>query len=416
MPTVDIHRRTLSNGLRVVVCPDHGAPTVTVNVTYRVGSHDEWPARTGLAHLFEHLMFDNTSTGLEKQYDLYCTKAGGSNNAYTTFDHTTYFINLPSHQVELGFWLEAERMRDFMITEHALTTQKSVVIEEIKQNVENQPYGRWRTATEEAAYTPDCHYHWEVYGSSEHVASVSMDDARTFYEKYYRPSNAALVVAGDVTPDVAFDMAERHFGHIVSPSASIERTAYEDAWRVSGAHSVVPDAVPMPAVFISFHMPGFFDTASYSAEIAAMVLGSGRTSPLYKHLVNDLRIASSAMAFFDRRANTSLLTIYAHANEESVTADQLAAAVMEAIQGYTCTEEDFEKASNRIRTALAAEIQRNEGVADSVASYTVFFDDPGLVNTVLDNYTAQTRESVQAMIDRCRSIDDGIRVDVVPNT
>ena len=135
MATIEIHRTTLSNGLRVVVCPDHASPNVTVDVMYHVGSFDERPDRTGLAHLFEHLMFDNTTTGVLKQYDTLCTKAGGSNNAYTTYDYTNYYINLPAHQAELGFWLEAERMKAFMITDHALETQRSVVIEEINQNV-----------------------------------------------------------------------------------------------------------------------------------------------------------------------------------------------------------------------------------------------------------------------------------------
>ncbi|MDZ4745955.1 MAG: pitrilysin family protein [bacterium] len=414
MPAIKIHQSVLSNGLRVVVCPDHGAPVVNVTVMYRVGSHDEVRGKTGLAHLFEHLMFDNTSNALVKQYDTYCAKAGGTNNAYTTFDYTTYYINLPAHQVELGYWLESERMRAFMITDHALSTQRSVVVEEIKQNVENQPYGKWRHAMEEQAFDPQSAYSWEVYGSADDVEGVTMADAKGFFDRFYQPANAVLCVAGDVTPEHATELAERHFGGINAPTSITERNVFDAAWRRMGTHGIVPDAVPMPAVFLAFHVPGLLDDASYAAEIAATILGSGRSSPLYRSLVQEQQIASSVGAFVDKRLHDSLLTFYAYASREDVTADQLVSAITSSIASTTCTEADRTKAVNKLRTSLAAELQRVSGVADSVAYHTLFYDEPDTVNEVLDKYSTQSLTLVQEIASGCADASLGVRVDIVP--
>lgn len=414
MPKIDIHRTTLANGLRVVVCPDHASPNVTVDVAYGVGSHDERRERTGLAHLFEHLMFDNTSTGMYKQYDTYCTMAGGSNNAYTTYDYTNYYINLPSHQAPLGFWLEAERMRDFMISDQALETQRSVVIEEIKQNVENTPYGRWRFALDEAAFDPRSAYSWEVYGSAEHVAAVSMEDARGFYERYYRPSNAVLCVAGDITPERAVELAEEHFGGIAAGHGIADRNPFDPAWRRTNVHVVQPDAVSLPATFLSFHLPGTAEAELLDAEIAATLLGSGRTSQLYQRLVSDKRIASSVGAYVDRRQYSSFLTMYAFATTPDVTADVLAAEVMDVATQYAPSTEERGKAVNKLMTSLAMEIQRNSGVADTVAWLTLFKDDPSYVNTMVERYDTVSAGDVTTMLRSHVRSETAVRIDVVP--
>lgn len=405
---------TLANGLRVVICPDNSAPVVNVTVMYRVGSHDERAGKTGLAHLFEHLMFDNAAPGVEKQYDVYCTKAGGTNNAYTTFDYTTYHIDVPSHNLELGLWLESERMRSFRITDHALQTQRSVVVEEINQNVFNQPYGIWRKAQQEIAYTNDSSYSWDVYGSPEDVAGVTMDDARGFFDTYYHPSNAVLCVAGDVDLATATELVERHFGTITDSHAVIERTVFAPSMAKHGTTLRVQDNVPLTAVFASIHMPGFSANDLLDAEIASSIIGTGRSSVLYKSLVSDLRIASGVGCFLDRRAHDSLLTMYAYASEESITADQLANAMLEALAQTTVTESMLESAVNKMKTSHAAELQKVSGVADVVAWTTLFWNDPLYVNTALDRYASITLPDVQSIVDRCASQDAIIRLDIVP--
>lgn len=415
MPKINIHERTLSNGLRVIVCPDQGAPVITVNVTYHVGSFDERPNKTGLAHLFEHLMFDNTSTGMDKQYDTYCTKAGGSNNAYTTYDYTTYYISLPAHQLDLGLWLEAERMRMFAITDHALQTQRSVVIEEIKQNVENQPYMKWHFALDRSAFAAPSSYGWNVYGSPEHVASVTLDDAHDFYKRFYQPGNAVLVIAGAVDPNDAFVRAEAHFGGIAGATAPIVRNTFDVAQRRTGVHVVETDDVPVPAVFLATHLPALTSPDIVDADLATSFLGAGHSSVLYRDLVAGSRIASHAGIFVDRRAHTSLAILYAYATQPTTTADQLVDALKNSVRNARVTSDDLTKVVNRQRTAIAAELQRVSGVADNVGYYATFFGDAGEVNLLLDRYAARTVDGIQHIVDKVGDFDNAVRIDIIPS-
>lgn len=414
MTHITTHDATLANGLRVIVCPETTAPVVNVTVMYRVGSHDEHRGKTGLAHLFEHLMFDNAAPGQEKQYDIYCAKAGGSNNAYTTFDYTNYHIDLPAHQVELGFWLESERMRSFRISEHALQTQRSVVVEEINQNVFNQPYGISRSALQELAYLPDSSYSWDVYGSAEDVSGTTMEDARSFFAKFYQPSNAVLCVSGDVTIEKAMALAEQYFGDIPSQGQPQNRTTFSVSSRKTGVHTTIVDSVPMPAIFLSLHLPGFLEKDPLDAEIASTILGSGRSSILYTALVSEKRIASSAGAYVDRRAHSSLITMYAYAAQESVTADELAQAMIEAITPFILTSERMDAALNRLRTAHAADLQRVSGISETVAWSTLFWNKPEYVNGALEKYSQVPLEAVQNLLRMCSDVSQIVRLDVVP--
>lgn len=416
MATITPHDVTLDNGLRLVVCPDTTTPVANVTVMYRVGSHDEHRGKTGLAHLFEHLMFDNAAPDQDKMYDLYCTKAGGSNNAYTTFDYTCYHIDLPAHQLELGVWLESERMREFRITDHALQTQRSVVIEEINQNVFNQPYGIWRKAQQELCYDPASSYSWDVYGSADDVAGVTMNDAHSFFETFYAPSNAVLCISGNVSIERAVDLASKHFGTIPHRTPPQTRSQFASNQQFRGVHTSVGDNVPMAATYISVHLPGFLDNELLDAEVAATILGTGRSSVLYKSLVASSQLASSVGAFVDRRAHTSLLTMYAFAAHEDVTADQLADAIHSAIAGVSIQESHLLAARNRLRTSHAAELQKAHGVADSVAWTTLFWNNPSYVNTVLASYNDVSLDSVRSILQLCSAPAECARLDVIPKT
>lgn len=415
MAQIHPYETTLGNGLRVVVCPDHSAPVANVTVMYRVGSHDEHRGKTGLAHLFEHLMFDNAAPENDKQYDVFCTKAGGSNNAYTTFDYTTYHIDLPSHNIEMGFWLESERMRSFRITQQALQTQRSVVVEEINQNVNNQPYGIWRRAMQEESFTAESSYSWDVYGYESDVSGVTIEDARSFFESYYRPSNAVLCAAGDITPERAVELAQRYFGDIPSPAEPIRRNQFDVSTKRRGSARVVHDNVPMTALFLGVHVPGFIQSELLDVDIAASIIGTGTSSLLYRSLVSERRIASVAGAFIDRRANASILTIYAYAANPTITGDQLTAAVQETLRSAEITQHHVDAAVNKLRTSHAGELQKANGVADSVAWTTLFWNDPLRMNTILDDYRKVTLDQVVAIRDLICADDECIRLEVVPH-
>jgi zinc protease len=414
MPVIPIQKTVLNNGLTVVVSPKSDAPVVTVDVMYRVGSHDEVRGKSGLAHLFEHLMFDNTSTGMSKQYDTYCTKAGGSNNAYTTHDFTNYFINLPSHQLELGLWLESERMREFNIKQEHLSTQISVVLEEMKQNVENQPYAKWRFAMAEESFADDCSYSWDVYGKQEDVAGVQLADAEKFFRRFYNPSNSVLCIAGDIEVERAFQLAEKYYGDITGAAEKHSRTELHNRMLLYGKHRVVEDSVPIPATFIGMHVPTMLSDDIYPAELAAMALGSGRNSPLYQHMIKNTRLASAAGAFLDKRAQSSQLIFYSYAALPSAQSDDLIREIKNAVSNYVYTQADHQKAVNKIKASIASEFQRASGIADSVAFHQLFYDDGGMVNTVLENYDSCSIDAVQSCIASFANLENGVRVDVVP--
>lgn len=414
MQYIDIQIHTLSNGLKVVLCRDANVPVVTVNAIYGVGSFNEKPRKTGLAHLFEHLMFDNTTTGVSKQYDTLCTIAGGSNNAYTTYDHTTYYINLPSHQLDLGLWLEAERMKAFAITEQALQTQRSVVVEEIKQNVENQPYGRWAALLDEAAFTGECTYSWHVYGSARHVESVTMDDATNFYNTYYKPSNAVLSVVGDIDFNDALERVRLYYADIPNTHSPVPTQKFQDSWKRVGTKTVYRDNVPVPAVFLAFHLPGIDSEVLLDADIASSIFGVGRSSALYKRLVTEEQIATHVGAYVDRRAQASLLTLIVYGSSPDSSTDQLASTAVEAIASSTIDEDQFRKALNRQRMSLATELQRTAGIADNVGYFTLFLNDPNKVNTIINDYERRTIQSVREIVSLCSSISKAVRVEIVP--
>ncbi len=414
MPHIDIHERILSNGLRVIVCPNNVAPVVTVNVIYHVGSANERRGRTGLAHLFEHLMFDNNQQGEDKVYDKLCTKAGGTNNAYTTYDHTTYYITLPSHQLRAGLWLEAQRMAGCSISEQALITQRNVVIEEIKQTIENQPYMRWSPAMDEAAFSADCTYSWTVIGSADDVGATGMEDVEGFYRRHYSPSNAIICIAGDVDSTSAFTAVEELFGSIPSGAHNPTPPMYSEMMRRRGVHCIVPDQVPLPAVFLAFHMPGVTDERMYDADLAAAFLSSGRRAVLYQDLVVRQQIASEAGVFMDKRALSSLMIYYAYALDKGVTTDQLTEKIQESVSKARLTETDRERVVNRSRTAFAAEHQRSSAIADNVGWSAMFLGDPHHVNRVMDQVAARSLDQIQDVINSTRDLAQAVRVDVVP--
>lgn len=412
MPHITTHSHTLQNGMRVIACPIPDTALVTVHVQYNVGSFNEDPSRTGLAHLFEHLMFDNTSTGVDKNYDALCTRAGGTNNAYTTYDHTAYHITLPSHQMELGLWLEADRMQAFAITDQALRVQQSVVVEEINQNVENQPYGQVWPTIDRMSFTPDSHYSWNVYGSAHHVESVSMEDATTFFHRYYQPANAVLVVAGGCNPEEVFRLADLYFGLI--PSATIPHHPQPVVGVQSGQHEILRDRVPAEAAFITIPLPPQTDARIFDAEIVSRVIGGGTSSSLYQHLVHTTRSASYTGAFIDRRAHASLMIIYAYGLDHTITADRLVQEMQHAILHTALTPQAISKAVQQLRTAHAFELQRSSSIANEVAYNAMYFQHPEQVNTVLEAYASRTEEDVHAMFARVCTTNTWNRLDVIP--
>jgi zinc protease len=412
-----IYSKELKNGLKTVLLPIKKSPVICVNIAYKVGSKDEKFNRTGMAHLFEHLMFEGTKNVSKGEFDKLCSIAGGSNNAYTSFDITNYHMSLPSNQLDLGLWLESDRMQNFRITRKALKNQQDVVIEEINQNVEDEPYGLWNELMSKKAYSRHSSYSWEVYGKKEHIASVTLDDAENFRKMFYQPANAHLVITGDINPDKTFDSIEHYFGNIKKFRGKIKRNKFDEKHLVHNAYDKFNRNVPLPAIFLAFHTNGITDETIYKTDIITNILGQGRSSELFKKLVYQKQIASHAGAFVDKRENSSLLIIYAFANSDKVTCDHLHNEIKNVLCELTSskiTNDEIEKARNQLSTYLAFNIQSTTGLASEIAEFSVFKNEPEKIFDILDIYRKISSKEIREHINRIFKNTDGVRIDAIP--
>ncbi len=413
---IPIKRKKLANGLDVVFVEMHNSPIVSLNLSYKVGSKNETIGKTGFAHLFEHLMFEGSKNVPKGQFDKLCSTAGGTNNAYTTYDFTAYTMTLPVHQLELGLWLESDRMFFSDINQEALNNQQKVVIEEIKQTVENQPYGIWREKLAESAYSAECSYSWEVHGSKDDVANSTLSDVKEFFANFYRPDNACLVIAGNIEADKTLPLVEKYF-NINENRLKKPDFNFLESYKKGGIVTRFTDNVPLAASFVSFHTGGILDESSFAVEVLANVLGMGKSSLLYNSLVYDKQIASQIGAYTDKREHTSLLTIYALANSPDTTAEHLTAILNEEIMKIRkigIDENHLIKSKNQIISNAANEILYSSGVADNVGNQTLFWDNPERYYSLLDNYNKVSQSDLIGVFDRFINFENSVTVEVLP--
>jgi zinc protease len=264
-----------------------------------------------------------------------------------------------------------------------------------------------------AAYAEDSSYSWTVYGEKEDVAAVTLADIKEFYNNHYHPANAVLVIGGDVTPDEGFAKAEEAFGQIAQHASTDRITHTVDQLR-KGEHVVVPDNVPIPAVFLAFHVPSMLSVEMFAVDLASTILSAGKRATLYRDLVVDQQVASAAGTFIDRRANSSLLIHYAYAARPGVETDQLAEALLTSVARTKVSPTDRERVVNRMRTAFAAEHQRVGSRADSLAWAATFLGDSQEVNNTMNKYSSRTLDQIQNILAIASDAEKIVRVDVVP--
>ncbi|VAW26257.1 Zinc protease [hydrothermal vent metagenome] len=296
----------LENGLQVVVHPDPASSVVVVNVAYKVGSRDETPDKTGFAHLFEHLMFSGSVN--IPLYDDPLQKAGGENNAFTTPDYTNYYLTVPAENIETGLWLESDRMLGLAFNKKGLEVQRKVVIEEFKQRYLNQPYGDVWHKLRALAYKNHS-YQWPTIGKNiKQIEEAKMEDVRSFFDTYYIPNNAILVLAGNITAKKGVELANKWFGGIPK-GKDIVRNISIEAKQNKKRHLEVNSNVPIDAFYKVYHMPGRKDIRYYTADLLSDILGRGKSSLLYKKLVEDADIFSDLSAYVLGSIDPGLLVI-----------------------------------------------------------------------------------------------------------
>jgi zinc protease len=403
MTNQKIKSYSLPNGLRVNLHQIKRTPTVCVTVGYHVGSKNEQRGMTGIAHLFEHLMFDNVnSASFDKLYDVCGLYSGAENNAYTTYDQTVYYISLPNHQLELGLWLESQRMNHFSINEIALKTQQSVVTEEINQNVFNQPYGLLSTKINELLFDKSCFYNWEVYGSIEDVNNFTLEKANEFYNSYYSPKNAVVTIVGDFEFSNTESLIEKYFGSIAQKNGTMKPYDFSPSMCLTNQRSLYIDSIPLEGVNISFHIPKKYSEDYLVGNFVSSLFGKGKSTKLYNDLVREQQICSEVYSYVDAREESSILTIQAIASDEDITAERIEDSLrtsLQSIHNNKFAQKELQKVQTKSLTSLAYQKQLVEGISDFITTTTMLKDSPDYVFSLEEQYNDITLEQCNNFIE-----------------
>lgn len=386
----------LQNGLHVIVHEDHSVPIVAVSVMYHVGSKNERPDRTGFAHFFEHLMFEGTKNIKRFEYDKIVEKAGGTLNANTTNDRTYYYEILPSNQVELGLWLESERMLHARVDSIGIATQKGVVIEEKKQNYDNRPYGSILPELLKRAFIKHP-YNWSTIGNAEHIMAAKDEEFKEFYDSFYVPNNAVLVIAGDVNFKEIKNMVEKYYNDIPASNKEIYRPTVVEDVKKKEVRDTVFDNIQLPAIIQAYHIPAMGSDDYYAVEMLSQLLATGQSSRLYKSLVDEQQLAIEVAAIPLPFEDPGLAINLAIPNM-GIDSEVLEAAMdkeVEKVQNELIPEKEFQKLKNQVENQIVSQNSTIASRANTLARNYTYFKDANRINTDLDKYLAVTREDIK---------------------
>lgn len=390
---IQFDRFTLANGLRVLVHQDNSTPMAVVNVLYDVGARDEDPAKTGFAHLFEHLMFGGSKN--IPSYDDPLQLAGGENNAYTTNDLTNYYCQIPAENIETAFWLESDRMLSLAFSKKSLEVQRKVVMEEFKEHYLNKPYGDVWFKLRELAYTVHP-YRWPTIGKElSHIEHATMADVKGFFHKHYCPANAILVVAGKVDTPLVRQLAEKWFGDIPS-GTKYERNLPQEPAQTAPRKLEVKANVPLDAIYKVWHMEGRLHDGYYAAELITDILAGGGSSRLFQSLVKEKKLFSNIECYHYGSTDPGLLAIEGKL-VKGVKMEEAEKGILEELTPITrelVEEKELQKVKNKTEASLAFEDMSVMSRASSLANYELL-GNANLMNEELDKYQSITREDIR---------------------
>ncbi|MBM0653371.1 insulinase family protein [Capnocytophaga genosp. AHN8471] len=389
----------LPNGLHVILHPNNAAPVVTIGVMYHVGAKDEDPTRTGFAHFFEHLLFEGSQNIARGKWFDIVSANGGHNNAFTTQDKTYYYEVFPSNNLQLGLWMEAERMLHPVINEIGVSTQNSVVKEEKNQRIDNAPYGRIMYRSAINPYLFKKHpYSGTVIGEVEHLDAASLEEFIAFKKKFYNPNNAVLVVAGDFDTPTTKEWIEQYFATIPNTGNVIQRNKIEEATITKTIEVTEYDPnIQIPLKLYAYRTPAMTNKDSYTIDLLSNILTDGKSARLYKKMIDEHQTALQVLAFSDAQEDYGVYIMGA-LPMDGVSLETLAQEMDEEItrlQTELISEREYEKLQNQIEANFVAQNSNMEGIALSLADNYTFYKDTNLINKAIDHYRAITREDIR---------------------
>jgi len=415
--SVSFEEYNLPNGLHVILHQDNTAPVVTTSVMYHVGAKDEQPNRTGFAHFFEHLLFEGTENIENGAWFSIVTENGGTNNANTTDDRTYYYEVFPSNNLELGLWMESERLLHPIIEQDGVDTQNEVVKEEKRLRVDNQPYGKFLENVKKNLFTKHP-YRWTTIGEMEHLDSATLDEFLAFNKKFYVPNNAVLVVAGDIDINTTKKMVEDYFGSIPR-GADIKRETYmEDPINEPLAAKAYDTNIQIPAVIAAYRTPSFKDRDSRVLDMVSTYLSDGPSSKLYKKLVDNKKMALQTGAFNVSQEDYSMYVLYGLPQGEFQLTDLISEIDDEIVKLQTdlISERDYQKLLNKFENGFVSSNASIEGIANSLARYYMLYGDTSLINNEINIYRSITREEIRDIANKYLKPNQRLVLEYLPKS
>ena len=383
--TIQFEKYTLPNGLKVILHEDHSAPVVAVTALYHVGSKNEDTARTGFAHFFEHLLFEGSENIKRGEFDKYITNAGGALNANTSQDRTFYYELLPSNQVDLGLWLESERMMHAKIEQIGVNTQREVVKEEKRQRVDNRPYGSFLTEMLKRAFKVHP-YQWAPIGSMDHLNAAKLDEFINFYKTFYVPNNCVLSIAGDFNKADVKKKIEAYFGPIKKGANVIPRPTINEPALGGEVRDVIQDNIQLPGVFQAYRAPKQGGDEYYAFNVLSTILSGGESSRMNKTLVDKKQqaVAAQSAPFFNEDEGLFITLAIANMGVKIEALELSMDSIVNDLKTDLVGEREFQKVKNQITTQIVTSNGTMAGIAESLANNEVYFGDANLINTELD--------------------------------
>ncbi len=395
---VEFEEYDLSNGLHVILHQDNSAPVVTVAVSYHVGAKDEDPERTGFAHFFEHLLFEGTKNIERGKWFEIVSSHGGSNNATTNDDRTYYYEVFPSNNVELGLWMESERLLHPVINQIGVDTQNEVVKEEKRLRVDNSPYGRFLEYIKLNMFK-NHPYRWTTIGKMEHLDAATLEEFQAFNKKFYVPNNAVLVVAGDIDKPSVKRMIEDYFGPIPRGADISRNFPKEDPITQEFRAKAYDPNIQIPAVMAAYRTPSFKERESYVLNMISNYLSSGRSSKLYKKIVDDKKMALQVGAINLSQEDYGTYVVFGLPLGDTSLDDLIKEIDEEIVKLQTdlISERDFQKLQNKFENQFVNSNSSIQGIAGSLANFYLLYGDTDLINSQIEIYRSITREELKAV-------------------
>jgi len=413
---VTFEEYNLDNGMHVILHNDPSAPVVVSSVMYHVGSKDETPDRTGFAHFFEHLLFEGTENIKRGEWMKIVTSNGGVNNANTSDDRTYYYEVFPSNNLELGLWMESERMMHPVINKIGVDTQNEVVKEEKRTRYDNQPYGNILPVVKENMFK-NHPYRWATIGSMKHLDAATLEEFQVFNKKFYTPNNSVLVVAGDFENAKAKEWIQKYFGSIKKGTDLKKQTFIEEPITQTIKATYQDPNIQIPMLVASYRTPSMKTRDARVLDLISSYLSDGKSSKLYKKIVDDKKMALQIGAVGFSQEDYGMYILYGLPMGTNTSADLLKEIDEEIVKIQTelISEKDYQKLQNTFDNQFVNANSSVEGIAENLAKYYLLYGDVNLINTEIELFHSITREEIRDVAKKYLNPNQRLILDYVPS-